>query len=150
MVDFLIEWGYIGLFIAAFLAGSVVPFASEVVLGVLVEMGSDPVVCLVAASVGNTLGGAMCYWLGWLGNLERIERWLGVSSDKLNRVADNVRRYGAWMGLLSVAPIVGEAIVVMLGMVKANPLWTTVAMFVGKTVRYLLIILGLMGVHLLM
>ncbi len=150
MVDFLIEWGYIGLFIAAFLAGSVVPFASEVVLGVLVEMGSDPVVCLVAASVGNTLGGAMCYWLGWLGNLERIERWLGVSSDKLNRVADKVRRYGAWMGLLSVAPIVGEAIVVMLGMVKANPLWTTVAIFVGKTVRYLLIILGLMGVHLLM
>ncbi len=149
MVDFLVEWGYIGLFIAAFLAGSVVPFASEVVLGLLVEIGSDPVVCLVAASVGNTLGGALCYWLGWLGNLERIERWLGVSNDKLNRVADKVRRHGAWMGLLSVVPIVGEAIVVMLGMVKASPLWTTVAMFVGKTARYLLIILGLMGIHLL-
>lgn len=149
MVDFLVEWGYIGLFVAAFLAGSVVPFASEVVLGILYEMGCDPVWLVVSASIGNTLGGVMCYWLGWLGNLERIEKWLGVSSEKLDRVADKVKRRGAWMGLLSVMPVVGEAIVVMLGMVKANAMWTTMAMFVGKAARYIIIILGLMGVHLL-
>jgi membrane protein YqaA with SNARE-associated domain len=41
---------------------------------------------------------------------------------------------------------VGEAIVVMLGMTKASPLWTTVAMAVGKAARYVLIVLGLAGV----
>ena len=35
------EWGYIGLFIAAFLAGSVLPFSSEVVLGLLIAAGYD-------------------------------------------------------------------------------------------------------------
>lgn len=149
MVEFLVEWGYIGLFIAAFLAGSIVPFSSEVVLGLLFEMGADPVGLVVAASVGNTLGGVMCYWLGWVGNLERIEKWLGISNEKLDRVADKVRRRGAWMGLLSMLPVVGEAIVVMLGMVKANAVWTTVAMFVGKAARYVLIILGLMGIGML-
>ena len=33
------EWGYLGLFIAAFLAGSIIPFSSEVVLGVLLVAG---------------------------------------------------------------------------------------------------------------
>ncbi len=146
MVDFLVEWGYVGLFVAAFLAGSIVPFASEVVLGVLYEMGAEPVALIVAATVGNTLGGVVCYLLGRAGNLERIERWLGVSSEKLDRVADWVRRRGAWMGLLSVLPVVGEAIVVMLGMTKTSPLWTTVAMAVGKAARYVLIVLGLAGV----
>lgn len=146
MMEFLVEWGYLGLFIAAFLAGSIVPFASEVVLGVLYGMGADPVVCVVAASVGNTLGGLFCFWLGWLGNLERIERWLGVGSEKLDRVADWVKRRGAWMGLLSVLPVVGEAIVVMLGMAKTNPWWSGVAMLVGKSARYILIVLGMMGV----
>ena len=57
IVQFFIEWGYIGLFLSALLAGSILPFSSELVLTVLVQMGADPTVCLIAASIGNTLGG---------------------------------------------------------------------------------------------
>ena len=67
MIDFLIQYGYIGVFLAAFLAATVLPFGSEpVVVGVLAA-GAEYVPVLVAATIGNFLGGMSCYWLGWLG-----------------------------------------------------------------------------------
>ncbi|MBR3793168.1 MAG: DedA family protein, partial [Alistipes sp.] len=83
IVEFFIEWGYIGLFLSALLAGSIVPFSSELVLTVLVQMGADPTVCLISASVGNTVGGLVCYYLGYLGNMQWIERWLKIDHQKM-------------------------------------------------------------------
>ncbi|MGL4493074.1 MAG: DedA family protein, partial [Tannerellaceae bacterium] len=54
-MDFLIEWGYIGVFIAAFLAGTVVPFSSEVVLTGVLLLGAGYWPCMIAATLGNTL-----------------------------------------------------------------------------------------------
>ena len=139
IVQFLVDWGYIGLFIAAFAAGSILPFSSEVVLTVLVQMGADPWLCLISATIGNTLGGLVCYWLGWLGNPEWIERWLKVDKAKLDKVSGFVRRYGAWMGFFGVLPWVGEAIIVMLGFMRSNLTLTTITMCIGKALRYLLI-----------
>ena len=47
------EWGYAGLFIAAFLAGSILPFSSEVVLGLLLVAGYSTWGCVVSATAGN-------------------------------------------------------------------------------------------------
>ena len=49
-----IDWGYWGLFLSAFVAGSIVPFSSEAVMVVLVRLGLDPAFCLLAAATGNT------------------------------------------------------------------------------------------------
>ena len=150
IVHFFVEWGYIGLFLSALVAGSILPFSSEVVLTILVQMGADPVVSLISASVGNTVGGLVCYWLGYLGNMQRIERWLKIDHTKMERVDKFVRKYGAWMGVFGVLPWVGEAIIVMLGLMRANVYLTTFTMFVGKFVRYLLIILALQGINTLL
>ena len=150
IAQFFIDWGYIGLFISALLAGSILPFSSELVLTVLVQMGADPTVCLISASIGNTLGGLICYWLGYLGNMQWIERWLKIDHAKMQRVEGKVRKYGAWMGVFGVLPWVGEAIIVMLGLMRANVYLTTFTMFVGKFVRYLLIILALQGINTLL
>ena len=32
LVQLLIDWGYVGLFISALLAGSIIPFSSEIVM----------------------------------------------------------------------------------------------------------------------
>lgn len=64
ITEFLIDWGYWGLFLSALIAGSVLPFSSEAVMVVLAGMGLDPVGCVVAAALGNTLGGMTCYWIG--------------------------------------------------------------------------------------
>ncbi|MBR6672815.1 MAG: DedA family protein [Alistipes sp.] len=147
ITQFFIDWGYIGLFISAFVAGSILPFSSEVVLTVLVQMGADPMVCLLSASVGNTAGGLVCYGLGYLGDMEWIERWLKIDKQKMDKVSGFVKRYGAVMGLFGVLPWVGEVIIVLLGLMRANVYITTFTMFIGKFIRYLLIILALQGVN---
>lgn len=147
VAQFFIDWGYIGLFISALLAGSILPFSSELVLTVLVQMGADPTVCLISASVGNTLGGLICYWLGYLGNMQWIERWLKIDHAKMQRVEGNVRKYGAWMGVFGVLPWVGDVIIVLLGLMRCNVYVTTFTMFVGKFGRYLLMLLALQGVN---
>ena len=146
VVEFFIEWGYLGLFLSALIAGSILPFSSEVVLTVLVQMGLDPLYCLLWATLGNTIGGMICYGLGYLGNMQWIERWLGVEKEKLDKAERFVRKYGAWMGLFSVLPWIGEAIVVVLGLMRSNIYYTTLAMAAGKAVRYALIILAVEGV----
>ena len=41
LIEFFIDWGYVGLFLSALVAGSIVPFSSEAVMVVLIEMGLD-------------------------------------------------------------------------------------------------------------
>jgi membrane protein YqaA with SNARE-associated domain len=147
IVQFFIDWGYIGLFLSALLAGSILPFSSELVLTVLVQMGADPMGCFLAASVGNTIGGLICYWLGYLGNMQWIERWLKIDHSKMQRVEGKVRKYGAWMGVFGVLPWVGDVIIVLLGLMRCNIYVTTFTMFVGKAGRYLLMVLALQGIN---
>ena len=110
-------------------------------------MGADPTVCLISASIGNTIGGLICYWLGYLGDMQKIERWLKIDHTKMERVDKFVRKYGAWMGVFGVLPWIGEVIIVLLGLMRANVYITTATMFVGKFVRYLLMLLALQGVN---
>ena len=93
LTQFLIDWGYWGLFFSALIAGSVVPFSSEAVMLVLVHMGLDPVLCVVSAASGNTLGGMSCYWIGTLGKSEWITR-LGVKEKQLDKARRFLRARG--------------------------------------------------------
>ena len=70
LVQVLTDWGYVGLFISALLAGSIIPFSSELVMGALVAMGLEPWLCVLSATLGNTAGGLTCYWLGQLGRMD--------------------------------------------------------------------------------
>ena len=67
LVQLLIDWGYVGLFISALLAGSIIPFSSEIVMVALVKVGLSPALCVLSATLGNTLGGMTCYYMGRLG-----------------------------------------------------------------------------------
>ena len=107
LTQILVDWGYGGLFVAAAIAGSVVPFSSEAVLAVLLGMGADPLGCLAAASAGNTLGGMTCYWIGTLGRTEWIAK-LGVSTRQLARARKFMAGRGAMMGFFGFLPVIGE------------------------------------------
>ena len=78
IIQFLIDWGYWGLFIGSFVAGSVIPFSSEAVLVACIgPLGLDPMLCTLFATAGNVAGGMTCYWMGHLGNMEWI--FYGIS-----------------------------------------------------------------------
>lgn len=136
LVQVLTDWGYVGLFISALLAGSIVPFSSELVMGALVAMGLSPWLCVLSATVGNTLGGLTCYWLGQLGRTDWIEKYLGVKREKVERMQRFLQGRGALMAFFAFLPFVGEAIAVALGFMRSNLWLTTLSMFVGKLLRY--------------
>ena len=123
ITEFLIDWGYWGLFLSALIAGSVLPFSSEAVMVVLAGMGLDPVGCVVAAALGNTLGGMTCYWIGTLGKTEWITR-LGVSTRQLARARKFLSGRGALMAFFAFLPTIGEAIAIVLGLMRSN-VWLT-------------------------
>jgi len=148
LTQILAEWGYWGLFAAAFVAGSIVPFSSEAVLALLVGVGAEPLGCLAAAAAGNTLGGMTCYWIGSLGRPEWIAK-LGIGPRKLARARKFLAGRGAAMGFFGFLPVIGEAIAVMLGLLRADPWLTAGSMLAGKTLRYVVILLSYESIALL-
>lgn len=140
--ELLIEWGYWGALIAAFLAGSVLPFSSEAVMGALQVAGLNGWKLVIFAGIGNSLGGAANYAIGRLGKTEWIERYLHISSKDIARAERFMGGHGAWMGCLAVVPVVGDAITVVLGLMRANVFISMFSMTVCKFLRYILLMYG--------
>jgi len=134
-----IEWGYPGLFISAALAGSIVPFASEIVLVVLIKMGLDPYYSVLWASLGNTVGGMSCYYIGYLGKVEWAEKYFKVKHAKIEKMQKFLQGKGALMGFFGFLPTFGEIIAMTLGFMRSNVILTATSMFVGKLIRYIII-----------
>ena len=79
------------------------------------------------------------YWLGHLGRMEWIERYLHVKEESIERARRFVGGRGAWMGFFAFLPIIGTAICILLGLMRANPYISALSIFLGKVVRYLLV-----------
>ena len=143
--QFLIDWGYWGLFLGSFIAGSVIPFSSEAVLVACVgPLGLDPTVCTLAATAGNVAGGMTCYWMGHLGNMVWIEKYFHVSKEKLDKAERFVQGRGAWMAFFAFIPLLGSAISIVLGMMRANIWIVLLSMSIGKILRYARLVWGVM------
>lgn len=147
LVQLLTDWGYVGLFISALLAGSIIPFSSELVMGALVAMGLEPWLCVLSATLGNTVGGLTCYWLGHLGRMDWIEKYLGVKREKVERMRRFLQGRGALMAFFAFLPFVGEAIAVALGFMRSNFWLTTLAMFLGKLARYVVMLWAILSLY---
>lgn len=139
MLEFLIQYGYIGVFIAAFLAATVLPFSSEVVMAGVLAAGTSYWHVLIAATIGNVLGGMSCYWLGTLGKQEWIVKYLKMDQAKLQRWVEWLQGRGSWMAFWVFLPGVGDFFAVALGLLRANPWSVLIWMTLGKFLRYLFV-----------
>ncbi|MDE7069872.1 MAG: VTT domain-containing protein [Alistipes sp.] len=140
------EWGYLGLFLSALVAGSILPFSSEAVLAVLLGLGLDPLLLLLSASAGNTLGGMSCYWIGRMGRREWIARYLRIDEAQIARASRFLEGRGALFAFFAFLPYLGEAIAIVLGLMRGNGWIVAGAMFVGKALRYLAVSAAVLGV----
>lgn len=132
--------GYLGLFLAAFGAATLLPLQSEAVLvGLLVsEAYSLPVLLLVATS-GNVLGSVVNWWVGRSVEHFRHRRWFPVSEDKLDRAQQAYQRYGRWSLLASWVPIIGDPLTVVAGLMR-EPFWSfLLIILLAKASRYLVL-----------
>lgn len=140
-MDILEGYGYWGMTIAAFLAGSVFPFSSEAVMVSLQLAGLEPWPLFLSASVGNVAGSMFNYYVGTLGRLEWIEKYLHLRREKVLKAQAWMENRGVWMGTLCFLPIIGSALSVALGYMRANPYKSFIAISIGKTTRYAVLIL---------
>lgn len=143
ITQLLIDWGLPGLFISALLAGSIVPFSSELVVVALVKLGLPPIACLLSATLGNTVGGMTCYYMGRLGKISWIEKYFKVKKEKVDQMVNFLQGKGAMMAFFTFLPAIGEVIAIALGFMRSNTWITLGSMFAGKLVRYILLLYAL-------
>lgn len=140
--EFLLDYGYWGMFLSAFLAGSFFPFSSEAVMLGLLAGGLQPMQLVVYGSVGNILGSMFNYGVGRMGKLEWIERYLRVKKESLDKAHRFMEGRGSWMGFFAFLPIIGSAITIVLGLTRANLPISIISISVGKVLRYAALIWG--------
>lgn len=129
-------WGLPGLFLASFLAATVLPFSSEAVVLAMAAAGGDALVLFGVATAGNSLGGLANYGIGrWLPT-DRFIRWTGIDAGKAQRWRAMVQRRGAWAALLCWLPVIGDPIAIALGLCRTPFVPTTLFMVAGKAARY--------------
>jgi membrane protein YqaA with SNARE-associated domain len=145
--EILISYGPWGMFLSAFLAGSILPFSSEAIMVALLALGGSPWLLLLTASAGNTLGGVSCYCVGRIASPEWLQRTFRIKDKHMQRARALVSRWGAWMGFLCWVPVLGDAILVTLGIMRSHPLATNVTMLIGRTLRYAVVLLSALGVE---
>lgn len=142
LYELLLSMGYWGMGIAAFIAGSFLPYSSEVVMVALNAMGLEAWRLVLFASVGNVLGGIFNYFVGRSCSLEWIEHHLHVNHDKIERTKRFMGGRGAIMGFFAFLPIIGSALSLVLGITRANLPLSLISMAVGKTLRYIVLMYG--------
>lgn len=142
IISLLISYGYWGMFVTAFVAGSFFPFSSEAVMTGLLAAGLDPWGLIIYGTVGNVLGGMFNYGVGHMGRLEWIERYLHVKQKDLDRATRFMAGRGAWMGFFAFVPVLGSAITIVLGLMRANPIISFISITIGKFLRYVVLIYG--------
>jgi membrane protein YqaA with SNARE-associated domain len=123
----------ISLFSSSFLSATLLPGNSEILLvGLLTAGSASPLLLVVAASFGNTLGGITNIIIGRLLPKLKPQRGLDTALGWLNR-------FGPAALLLSWLPVVGDVLCVLAGWLRMP--WGTVVFFllVGKTVRYVVL-----------
>ena len=132
--------GLLSVFIIALISATLLPMGSEPAVFAVVKANPDllwPVI--LVATAGNTLGGAINYWMGWGAHQafarERSTRWFGW-----------LQRFGPKTMLLAWVPVIGDPICSLAGWLRM-PFWPSLAyMAVGKLLRYISVTLLLLRV----
>lgn len=109
------------------------------------QSGAKPALCILAATLGNTIGGLTCYYMGHLGRIDRIEKYFKVKKEKIDKMRHFLQGKGALMAFFTFLPFVGEAIAIALGFMRSNLALTAASMFAGKLVRYIVMLWALQG-----
>jgi membrane protein YqaA with SNARE-associated domain len=138
------RFGLSTVFVVAFISATLLPMGSEPAVFGLVKLNPDlfwPAV--LVATAGNTLGGALNWWLGYGVEVvyERVKH-----RPAEHRVLGWLERFGPRACLLSWLPVLGDPLCAVAGWLKL-PFWPCVLyMAIGKFLRYVVMTFALMWV----
>lgn len=125
------------LLAGCFLAATILPFSSEIMLAAALQSGGFPAwVPITVATLGNTLGAVVNWGLGRYVLHWQDRRWFPVSPQQLDRASDRFARFGLWSLLLSWVPLVGDPLTMAAGVLQIRLAVFLPLVAVGKALRY--------------
>jgi membrane protein YqaA with SNARE-associated domain len=139
------ELGLWGLFGSALLSATVLPGSSEVVLSALITAYPDQAwPGFWVALAGNVAGCVLTFYMGLAGR-KGYERFQRVRVDMDSTQVKRLQRWGPPALFLSFLPLIGDALVLAAGWLRL-PFWQSLAWIAaGKAARYLVVVLGMLG-----
>jgi membrane protein YqaA with SNARE-associated domain len=130
------------LFMTAFVASTILPMSSEVVLAGLTAHGErDPLSLLAVATAGNTLGAVVNWVLGRYAAQLRSSRLISIEEARFQRACRWFNRWGIWCLLLSWLPVIGDPLTLVAGALRTAFVPFVLLVLTGKAARYLLVLL---------
>ena len=132
---------YFQLFIISFLAATILPLSSELVLSTMLLTDSfDKYLLLVVASFGNIFGSSVNWYLGKKILIFKDKKWFPVNEKQIAKSEMYFKKYGIWSLLLSWVPIIGDPLTVIAGILKINFFTFLLLVSISKTSRYIFLI----------
>ena len=138
------QYGLGTLFVVSFISATLLPMGSEPALFGLVKLNPDLLwPAIVVATLGNTLGGMLDWWLGY-GAHQAVDKW--KHSPVHVRALAWLERLGPKACLLSWLPLVGDPLCAAAGWLRM-PFWPcALYMLIGKLARYVVMTYALLFV----
>lgn len=131
----LVELG--GLFLTCFLAATLLPVQSEMILaGMHIQTHYSAGLLVAVATAGNVLGAMVNWWLGRYLIHFHDRPWFPIKKHLLDKASSFYQRYGVWTLLLAWAPFIGDPLTLVAGIFRTNFLLFTLLVTIGKAGRY--------------
>lgn len=132
---------YLQLLIISFLAATILPLSSELVLSTMLLTDSfDKYLLLVVASFGNIFGSSVNWYLGKKILIFKDRKWFPVNEKQIAKSEMYFKKYGIWSLLLAWVPIIGDPLTVIAGILRVNFFTFLLLVSVSKTSRYIFLI----------
>ena len=132
---------YFKLFLISFLAATILPFSSEIVLTTMYLSNLfETYFLLIFASLGNILGSITNWYLGKKITIFQNRKWFPVSPDQLDRSQKYFQKYGLWSLLLAWVPIIGDPLTLLAGVLNVRFSLFLILVSISKISRYLFIL----------
>lgn len=135
-MDWLSEYGLVGMALSAFLAATILPLSSELVLSTLLIAGKNPLALIIVATVGNVAGSVVNYIIGRWGADTILHRWFHLSQKQTDKAEQYFNRYGRWSLLFAWLPIIGDPLTFIAGVLRINFGLFLILVTIGKLGRY--------------
>ncbi len=130
----------LSLFFGAFLAATILPFSSEIMLVAALKAGEVSTSALVfIATLGNVLGALVNWFLGGYLLHWRDKKYFPFSQNQLDKASNRFEKYGQWSLLLAWVPIIGDPLTFVAGILSVRLAPFLLLVTIGKAARYIFI-----------
>jgi membrane protein YqaA with SNARE-associated domain len=131
---------YLSLFVISFLAATILPLSSELMLaGLITTSNFDSLVLLIVASFGNVLGSVFNWVLGFYSRNLTIKKWFPFKDEQIERSSKWFNKFGRWSLLFAWVPIIGDPLTLAAGLFRIKFIEFLILVIIGKVSRYVVI-----------